>query len=257
MDDVANPNLSEAPQKGTGPLKPGTGPLRLHPRDIHLSLPARNFLLRGGELFVFLVAVVGAVALGLGITEYFSEHVYIGAYLLAYIGFRCADLLVREDYGPDPASDALTRRIFDQLPLLILFAIAPFERTYLYGGEPHKWMTALALLIELLGLWIALGARIQLGFFSWEKREGMEERVLVRNGFYRFIRHPSWAGVFLALIAWPLAYNAPISLVLTVVVGVFVMRNLIEGEERELLERFPEAYAAYRKETDALIPNLW
>ena len=257
MDDVANSNLSEAPHKGTGPLKPGTGPLKLHPRDIHLSVPARNFLLRAAELFVFLIAVVGAVSLGLGITQYFAEHVYIGAYLLAYVGFRSADLLVREEYGPDPARDTLTRRVLDQLPLLILFAVAPFERTYLYGGEPHKWMTALALLIELVGLWLALGARIQLGFFSWENRDGVNERVLVRTGFYRFIRHPTWAGVFLALIAWPLAYNAPISLVLTLVIGSLILRNLIYAEERELQERFPDSYAAYQKETDALIPNLW
>jgi protein-S-isoprenylcysteine O-methyltransferase Ste14 len=257
MDEAVTSNLGYAPRRGTGELKPGTGPLKIHPRDIHLSVPARNFLLRAGELAVFLISVVGAVALGLGITQYFSQHMYIGAYLLAYAGFRCADLLVREDYGPDPARDALTRRILDQLPLLLLFMIAPFERTYLYGGEPHKWMTALALLIELIGLWIALGARIQLGFFSWEKREGVDERVLVRNGFYRFIRHPTWAGVLIALVAWPLAYNAPISLVLTLVIGVLVVRNLIEKEEKELSQRFPEGYEAYRRETDALIPNLW
>lgn len=257
MDEVVTSNLNDAPRRGTGGLKPGTGPLKLHPRDIHLSQPAQNFLLRAGELFVFLLSMVGAVALGLGITQYFSEHVYIGAYLLAYAGFRCADLLVREEYGPDPARDALTRRVLDQLPLLILFAAAPFERTYLYGGEPHKWMTALALLIELIGLWLALGARIQLGFFSWEKRDGVEERVLVRSGFYRFIRHPTWAGVFIALIAWPLAYNAPISLVLTLIIGTLVMRNLIYKEEKDLLERFPETYPEYCKATDALIPSIW
>jgi len=34
---------------------------------------------------------------------------------------------------------------------------------------------------------------------------------MVRRGFYRFIRHPVYAGVYLALIAWPIAYGAPIS----------------------------------------------
>ncbi len=33
-------------------------------------------------------------------------------------------------------------------------------------------LSALALLLELLGLWVALGARIQLGFFSWEEKDG-------------------------------------------------------------------------------------
>ena len=82
-------------------------------------------------MLIFLVAVVGAVALGLAITSYFTAHTYIAAYLLAYAGFRCADLLVREEYGPDPTRDALARRIADQAPLLLLFFAAPFERTYL------------------------------------------------------------------------------------------------------------------------------
>ena len=116
---------------------------------------------------IFLVAVVGAVALGLAITSYFTAHTYIAAYLLAYAGFRCADLLVREEYGPDPARDAVVRRVADQGPLLLLFFAAPFERTYLWGGEAPRWLSGLALALELGGLWLALGARIQLGFFSW------------------------------------------------------------------------------------------
>src|SRR6202040_4197774 len=129
------------------------------------SLPDRNFFLRLGELTLFLAPIVGAVAIGLGIATYFTPHTYIAAYLIASAGFRCADLLVREDYGPDPARDALGRLIADQIPLLILFFAAPFERTYLYGGEAPRWLSALALTLELAGLWVALGARIQLGFF--------------------------------------------------------------------------------------------
>jgi protein-S-isoprenylcysteine O-methyltransferase Ste14 len=259
------PDPSDAapkPAKSTGPLvDPATrlfGALddaSLEP--IAPSLPDRNFFLRLGELMLFLVAMVGAVALGLGISTYFTEHTYIAAYLLAYGGFRCADLLVREDYGPDPARDALGRRIADQLPLLILFFAAPCERTYLYGGEAPRWLSALALTLELTGLWVALGARIQLGFFSWEKRDGVEQRVLVRRGFYRFIRHPAIAGIFLAYIAWPIAYGAPLSAILTIAIGAMVVRNSVRREERELIARYGDEYTSYQDESDALVPNLW
>jgi len=201
--------------------------------------------------------VVGAVALGLAITSYFTAHTYIAAYLLAYAGFRCADLLVRDEYGPDPARDAVVRRVADQGPLLLLFFAAPFERTYLYGGEAPRWISGLALALELGGLWLALGARIQMGFFSWEKRNGVETRVLVRSGFYRFIRHPVYAGVYLALIAWPIAYGAPISALLTVVIVGMVIRRLIRREENILIERYGDEYRKYQDESDAMIPNLW
>ena len=262
MSEDLDQNPVAKPAKSTGPLiDPATRMLEgasealLEP--IAPSLPDRNFFLRIGELMLFLTAMVGAVALGLGISTYFTQHAYIAAYLLAYAGFRCADLLVREDYGPDPARDALGRRLADQLPLLVLFFAAPFERTYLYGGEAPRWLSALALTLELTGLWVALGARIQLGFFSWEKREGVEQRVLVRRGFYRFIRHPAFAGILLAYIAWPIAYGSPMAGILTVVIGAMVVRNSVRREERELIARYGDEYTNYQDESDALVPNLW
>ena len=108
-------------------------------------------------------------------------------------------------------------------------------------------------------LWtrIALGARIQLGFFAWERRDGVEQRVLVRRGFYRFIRHPVYAGIYLALIAWPVAYGAPISGVLTIVIVAIVMNRLIKEEEETLVARYGDEYRQYKEESDAMIPNLW
>jgi protein-S-isoprenylcysteine O-methyltransferase Ste14 len=253
MNDTATPKAAE--ERATAALNPATGPLTRE--SLAPGISDRDFLLRVAELAVFLTAIVGAVALGLGITDYFTDHAYIGAYLLAYAGFRCADLLVRGDYGPNPARDALARRITDQLPLLALFVAAPFERTYLYGGEAVSWLGALGLLLELAGLWFALGARIQLGFFSREMKEGIERRVLVQTGFYRFIRHPIYAGVFVALFAWSVIYGAPISMLLTVVIGTLVIRTAIAVEEAELLVRFGEEYAKYRDRTDAIIPSLW
>jgi len=255
MADAANSNSAQAPPESI--RSPATGPLAAPPAAVSKLKLNRDFLLRAGELGIFLAAIVGAVALGLGITTYFFEHAYIAAYLLAYAGFRCADLLVRAEYGPDPARDALARRLADQLPLLVLFASAPFERTYLYGGEPQRSWSGFALLLELLGLWLALGARIQLEFFSAEVPNGAHHRQLVRKGFYRFVRHPIYAGVFVALIAWPIAYGAPISLALTIALGSIVIRRTIRAEERALLHRYGDEYASYQAETDALIPALW
>ncbi len=258
MPEASDPT----PAKSTGPLvepRPANqetvAGVPLEP--IADNLPDRNFFLRLGELVIFLVAVVGAVALGLAITSYFTAHTYIAAYLLAYAGFRCADLLVREDYGPDPARDAVVRRVADQGPLLLLFFAAPFERTYLWSGEAPRWLSGLALALELGGLWLALGARIQLGFFSVEKRNGIDTRALVRRGFYRFIRHPVYAGIYLALIAWPIAYGAPISALLTIVIVGMVLNRVITREEKLLIERYRDEYRRYQDESDAMIPNIW
>jgi protein-S-isoprenylcysteine O-methyltransferase Ste14 len=261
MTDASDSSPSPSAAKSTGPLVEPAAATEAAPevtlQSIPPSLPDRDFFLRLGEMVIFLVAVVGAVALGLAITTYFTAHTYIAAYLLAYAGFRCADLLVRDEYGPDPSRDAVARRVADQGPLLLLFFAAPFERTYLWGGEAPRWLSGLALAMELGGLWLALGARIQLGFFSWEKCNGIDKHVLVRSGFYRFIRHPVFAGMYIALVAWPIAYGAPISALLAITFIGIVMRRLIGREEKLLLERYGEDYRKYQDASDAMIPNLW
>ncbi len=138
--------------------------------------------------------------------------------------------LVRDEYGPDPARDAVVR---------------------------PRWLSGLALGLELGGLWLALGARIQLGFFAWEKRNGIVKHVLVRGGFYRFIRHPVNAGIYLALVAWPIAYAAPLSALLAIVVIAAALRGEIVREEKMLIERYGDEYRRYQDETDAMIPNIW
>ena len=84
----------------------------------------RDLSVRIAELAIFLSAILGAVALGLGITDYFAGHPYVTLYLAAYGAFRVADLLVREDWmlGVDRARFA--SRVMHELPVLLLFAAA-------------------------------------------------------------------------------------------------------------------------------------
>jgi protein-S-isoprenylcysteine O-methyltransferase Ste14 len=256
MDSETLPPSDPSP-KDTGSLTQPSGAPADAASGPRGALVSRGMLLRAGQQAIFLAAVIGAVALGLGITDYFRDHHYVAAYLLAYIGFRFADLLVGEDHPHETESSAVAdRRVTDQIALLILFAAAPFERTYLYGGEAPSWMGALGLLIELGGLWLALGSRIQLHFFSSD-RSGREQMVLVKTGFYRYIRHPAYCGILLVALAWPLEYCAPIVWVLTLIVGITVAHREIKADEKVLAARFGEEFDDYRRATDALIPSIW
>jgi protein-S-isoprenylcysteine O-methyltransferase Ste14 len=142
-----------------------------------------------------------------------------------------------------------------ELPLLVLFFAAPFERSW-YSGEAPRWLCALGLLIELVGFWLVLGARIQLWFFSSAPTDGAP-KTLVRNGLYRHIRHPIYLGQFLVLFAWPFEYAAPITLVVTALLGAAVMRRRMRDDEAEMLAEFGDEYAAYMRVTDSVMPNLW
>ena len=136
-DEEAAASSASTPPRSTGSLKAGTGDL--HPAvgaaatiDHAVSRPhatpaPRDLSMRIAETIIYLLAVIGAVAIGLGISNYLGQHPYVYAYLIAYAAFRIADLLVREEsmLGTDPAHFA--RRIIGELPVLALFAAAPFE----------------------------------------------------------------------------------------------------------------------------------
>lgn len=251
----------DAPQqtegKATGGLKPVTGMLARDPSAAPVAQPhfIHDFAMRFGEVAIFLIAVIGAVALGLGITSYFAEHPYVLAYVVVYVCFRFADLIVREDMEDRTPHEELQRRISVQLPLLVMFAGAPFERTYVYGGAAPPFVAALGLLFELLGMWLALGARIQLGFFTSGKTSDRPE--LVESGFYRSIRHPIYAGTFLVTLGWPLVYGAPVTALLTLIIGAIYTYRRMRAEESAMIARFGEEYEAYMRATDALIPAIW
>jgi len=212
----------------------------------------RSLAMRFAEAAIFLVAVVGAIAFGLGMTAYFAEHRYVLAYVVAYAGFRFSDLLVREDADDLSPRDELVRRISVQLPLLIMFAAAPFERTYVYGGTAPVWLSRLGVLLELLGMWLALGARMQLGFFS-----SGASAALVKSGVYRYLRHPVYAGTFLVTLAWALVYGAPVTAFVTFIVGSIFYYRRMKAEDAVLLKQFGQEYEDYMRETDAMIPTIW
>jgi protein-S-isoprenylcysteine O-methyltransferase Ste14 len=216
----------------------------------------RDFTVRIAELVIQLVAIIGAIAIGLGISAYFGSHRHVAAYLVSYAAFRFADLLIRDrtTLGLDTARFA--RRMIYELPLLALFFGGPFERTFIYGGEGPRWLATLGLLIELGGIWLALGARIQQGYLSPGGNRD-SHRALIRSGLYRFIRHPIYTGEFLVMLGWPFEYGAPITLLTAAVLGFIFVSRRIRHDEAEMMAEHGDAYVAYMRVTDRMIPNLW
>ena len=256
MEGEGDSNRAGAPERSAAAAAQSPESLaRARRASVTGSLRSRIDI-RLAELIMFLLAVVGSIALGLGIGEYFAARPYVSAYLVAYFGFRLADVLIREDLEPAPDSARIRRLMVNQLPVLAIFAAAPLERTYLYGGEPARWIGALGLLIELVGLWLALGARIQLGFFT-ASAEAPAEATLVRSGLFRYIRHPIYLGEFLVVFAWTVECAAPLTLIATVVLGALIGSRRATLEENALRERFGEEYADYLRRTNRFIPSVW
>src|SRR5487761_2087024 len=97
-DEAPVESTAGGPQRATGSLKAGTGSLGAAAdapapdRGARVPLSSRALSTRIAETVIYLLAVVGAV--GVGISNYLGLHPYVYAYLIAYAAFRIADLLV-------------------------------------------------------------------------------------------------------------------------------------------------------------------
>ena len=77
--------------------------------------------------------------------------------------------------------------------------------------------------------------------------------ALVTHGPYRYVRHPSYAGMMLILVGWALVFRSSVGLG-AAALGVPVLLARIEAEEALLASQFGAAYEEYRGRTWRLMP---
>jgi len=143
-------------------------------------------------------------------------------------------------------------RIVLILALIVVLRVKPFKG-HLTTSDP--WLEGIGLALFLLGLGLAVWARVYLGR-NWGMP--MTEKVdpeLVTTGPYRKVRHPIYSGIILAMIGTTIAVSL-YWLVALVVVGAYFIYSAT-AEERYLAERFPDTYPAYKRSTKMLIPFIF
>jgi protein-S-isoprenylcysteine O-methyltransferase Ste14 len=115
-------------------------------------------------------------------------------------------------------------------------------------------VVALGLVLFGVSLGLRLTAIRTLGRYWSLNLEIRGDHQLVREGIYRYMRHPAYAAIMLEVISIPLVGNA--WWVLALSVGVYIPLLLARWwrEEREMIGKFGEAYEQYRREVPAFLP---
>ena len=108
----------------------------------------------------------------------------------------------------------------------------------------------------VIGIGLAIRAQWTLKRFYSSTLVTRENHQLITQGPYRFVRHPIYFGVIIAILGVPL-YAASLkgALVLSLLIPIILYR--IKMEEEMLTEYFGEEYQAYQKSTKKLIPFLY
>ncbi len=165
----------------------------------------------------------------------------------------------RSKWGDLAYRNAFGRHALIGLPMIfaaiIHNAYVPGQRILSGGAALIAGLVALYLLVSGLVLW--LRALFAFGFDNLAMLYVYfpEEGRVVESSIYSVIRHPVYAGVVRAGMALGLWRGTRFSIIfgLFVPIGLTLWLRLVE--EPELIERFGEGYAAYRKAVPAFWPR--
>jgi protein-S-isoprenylcysteine O-methyltransferase Ste14 len=123
------------------------------------------------------------------------------------------------------------------------------------AGGTGLWSTVLGLCLFVLGLGLAIWARVHIGR-SWGLPMSQQDAPeLVTSGPYRWIRHPIYSGILVAGVGTAAALGWR-WLVAVGLAGVYFVYSAII-EERYLTAELPDVYPSYKQGTKMLVPFVF
>lgn len=125
------------------------------------------------------------------------------------------------------------------------------------GGYFPVWTVGVGIPIMAVGLAIRVWALTTLGKFFTMPITLRSDHELVRNGPYRWIRHPAYTGGFLTAAGLPIILGTPFGTSVTIIACLVAYVYRIRIEEAVLLSRFGESYREYSTSTWRLLPGLY
>jgi protein-S-isoprenylcysteine O-methyltransferase Ste14 len=143
-------------------------------------------------------------------------------------------------------------RLVAIIVILLLLHLRAFKSN---GVTSNPWLQGIGTAIFVMGLALAVWARVYLGRNWGMPMSRKADPELVTTGPYRTVRHPIYSGIILALIGTTIAVSV-YWLAAVVFAGAYFSFSAVR-EERYMAERFPNAYPEYKRSTKMLIPHVF
>jgi protein-S-isoprenylcysteine O-methyltransferase Ste14 len=138
--------------------------------------------------------------------------------------------------------------------ILIVLLLARFRVFHGHGLTTDPWLQGIGLGLFVLGLALAVWARIYLGRNWGMPMTEKEDPELVTSGPYHTVRHPIYSGIILAMIGTAVAASLYWLIAVALIGGYFIYSAVME--ERRMATVFPDTYPAYKQSTKMLIPFI-
>lgn len=181
----------------------------------------------------------------------------VAAYLVLLLGSGVA-ISARPLGGPGQGGSIAQRGLFhgSLAFLAVLHYALPRAAGAGWGVWPGDALPWFGVTLFAAGMALRLWGMIALGrFFSYHLTV-QEGHALVRDGPYRWIRHPAYAGFLLSLGGFGLVFRSVAGIALPAIFLPVVLWT-IAREEAVLAQSFPAEFAAHRRATRKLVPFVY
>lgn len=115
----------------------------------------------------------------------------------------------------------------------------------------------IGLLILLLSVIFRLIVVYNLGKYFTVDVTIVKDHQLITDGFYKYVRHPSYAFSLLTFVGLAIVLNNYISVIILIIPVFLMFFYRMNIEEKVLIEQFGKEYEEYMKHTKRLIPFIY
>src|SRR2546426_8716914 len=204
---------------------------------------AKNLAFGLGGTLPFLALVIWGWG---NLTTFFAHPARVGLIIFTLTGAIAFGFSGSSSFGIGKPEDPSSRWIF--IPLIVIaiaFAWLPPHLDRLdrwsIDGDTVRY---LGLIITAIGGFVRVATVFELGHRFSIFIAVQSDHRLKTDGFYRFVRHPSYLGALVAMAGWALVFRSIIGLLLAAAMFVPLIAR-IRAEEDFFVRGFCEQYRAF------------
>ena len=236
--------------------------------DAKLTRSDLNVLWKGLVRLILLVLIMlGTLLLSGGRWDWWEAWAYTVTGLLVLLGSLAFMIMKHPDLALERAQAHEKEDVkgWDRFLMPFTALIGPFI-SWIVAGLDHRfglspdlpdWIQITALIVIQIGSLIGSWAMVANRYFSSQVRIQTDRgQTVVREGPYRFVRHPGYAGGLLSWVAGPVFFSSwwVILPTILVIIASLVRTSL---EDQALREELP-GYEEYARETKyRVLPGVW
>jgi len=141
--------------------------------------------------------------------------------------------------------------------MTLIVILASIDYYYNFSLFDYNLGYSIGFILFILGLVLQGVAEATLGKYYLPSIGTVEDHKIVKDGIYKYIRHPGYLGEILIFFGLGFVTYSLLGILGAFVVSLMVYFGKVVPEEKYMLEKFGKEYEEYMKETFRFIPYIF